>query len=347
MSIKKYKLTLTTASNLHIGSGEVITSLDYYLDEENYFYFIHEDRLIEELVKKNLEKDYISRILQKTTNQSRDIQKILSDIGIYNVKSYCRYGIEGFLDDTNSNIRRKYRPIQRFLRHPEGGVYIPGSSIKGFLSNVLGIDTKDEQSGKLGKYIQIADSAEISNDDLCITSVSYYKELKDPQKSVLPNDGQSNYIECIRPDVRISFMISIDTTYITIDKIVSRIRTMNENYYNAYLSRFFGNTDTIQFDNQIDTFKALSFDVFHLGKNTNFLWKTKYLHRPKLNHQSLFNDILQANNNRLQFPGKIAQRCQLEAQNKTLFPLCLKTSLCEDGLYRENGICSYQIEEIL
>ncbi len=356
--MKKYKLTLKTLSNLHIGSGDITQTFECFYDK-NKFSFIDVDKLTEELINNNLEQRFINEILQirhadQRRNVDRNMKNILTRLGYHNHDMFKKYTVAG---QSSLNVHGKvvYRPIERFIRNKDEEVYVPGSSIKGFMSNILKLLNKeDENEIFIANRLRISDSKPISNDNLWITRVSYYQDLykydKSKKEKSLPKDGQSNYVEFIKPNVEIEFIVTLDPEYISIEKFKEELQFFNSNYYNMYQRRFITEKSLGEFDDLGENDEMYEGNVFRIGKYTNFLLKTEHISNNfgDDNDDGLF-ELLEEENKKQRlftFP-KNSKKMREKMEREKRYPLALKLSYNPDGYYRENGICSFKFEEIV
>jgi CRISPR/Cas system CSM-associated protein Csm5 (group 7 of RAMP superfamily) len=251
----------------------------------------------------------------------------------------------------DSNDRIIYKPIERFIRNKEKEVYVPGSSVKGFISNILKLlNKKDKNNVHISNRLRISDSKPISVNNLFISRVSYYRELYGSKNQrALPKDGQSNYVEFIKPGVEIEFNVTIDTDYINLEKFEEELKFFNNNYFDMYQSYYEVSEKPGQFDDLSNNDAMYEGSVFRLGKYTNFLTKTNHLlNKFKGNDYELYYLLKKENQYQriFNFPKKLKNKLQKQVDFEKRYPLALKLSYNPDGYYRENGICSFRFEEI-
>jgi hypothetical protein len=360
MKEKIYKITLTTLTNLHIGSGETIETFDYYI-KDNQFCYIDQDKLVDFLIEKDKEEEFTKTILATKRNQDRNIELILNKIGIQNLMPITKYCLNGLPEQKNN--KAILTRIDGFIKNSLDRPFIPGSSIKGFISNCLGIDIRDKKDKLKGNLFSVSDSNELSPDDLWVTKNGYYNHMnldvkdgiykigaKPGGKKVLKvNTGQSNYIEFIRPGTKIEFILKIkDNGYFDINKIKESIKKVNKNYQALYQELFYQTvqSDNITYDSLFKNDDYKSGDVFRLGKHTNFLLKTehiKYYSDPEKLYSKLENLRL------IRFPRmKKESLAKLirHSEDYLLYPTALKVSKTPNYTYKENGVCAYDIEDI-
>ncbi len=357
MKEKTYKIKLKTLSNLHIGSGEVFQTFDYYI-KNSQFCFIDQDRLVDFLIENDKEEQFTKAVLSSERNVDRNIEPLLNSMGIQDLTPFTKYCLNG-LPEMKDN---KPRPTQidGFLRNNNGEPFIPGSSIKGFISNCLGINIDDRYDKQKGNLFSISDSLPLQLDDLWVTKNGYYNHLadevnegiyqiggaKDNKGKVKVNIGQSNYIEFIRPNTTIEFVLKVkNNEHFNIDSIKEAIQKVNKHYVLLYQEMFYETTrnDAIKYDPLFNNAFYKSRDVFRLGKHTNFLLKTEHLK----NHEDAYDLYETLKRNRLiRFPGKARKKLEEHSSYYSIFPTALKVSQTPNLVYKENGVCSYEIEDI-
>ena len=131
--LERYIITIETLGPLYIGSGHEIGKKDWILNRrDNTAYIIDEIKLFNYLRNNNLlssfEKFMLSNARGGLFEWAKE-NKIINDI-IYQTSKYS-------LDCENIAQVNKVRGIQTFIKDGYGKPYIPGSSIKGAIRNVL------------------------------------------------------------------------------------------------------------------------------------------------------------------------------------------------------------------
>ncbi len=272
--LERYKITIETLGPLHIGSGHEIGKKDWILNRrDNTAYIIDEVKLFTYLRKKNLlvpfEKYMLSNAHAGLYEWARE-NKVLGDI----THQAAKYS----LDCENIAQVKTVKSIQTFIKDGYGMPYIPGSSIKGAIRNILlsqsiekdthsnddiisalrkpnagdnnklngekdKLDKKyfrtiDREGSNYGDAVndimsglKIADSKPLSFDNLTLC-----------QKLDANLDGYTRKTqipilrECIRPESKIEFNLTIDTSLFK--KSISYIEEAVENFLNNYNEEF-------------------------------------------------------------------------------------------------------------
>lgn len=130
------KIKLKTLSPIHIGSGETISILDYFIDGKK-FCRIDVEGLFND-------KDFLPKkeiFIEKASKKREKIQNIL-DISL--LRKYVLYSLP--LDQSiEAEIKRHNLEVKTFIKSA-GRVFIPGSSLKGsILSGIIWNETKNKK----------------------------------------------------------------------------------------------------------------------------------------------------------------------------------------------------------
>ncbi|MDR2828672.1 MAG: type III-A CRISPR-associated RAMP protein Csm5, partial [Acholeplasmatales bacterium] len=272
--MKKYKLVLETLSNLHIGSGNILQSFDYFYDKEK-FNVVDQDKLVDLLISNNRVNDFVREVAQGTTNSSRELSPTLSKFNI-DKNNIIKYSLDGHIitdKDINRATRARLKPIEEFIKDEEGNPYIPGSSIKGFISNILGIDIK-AKNPKM--FFSVSDSKPLSIDLLYVSTPVHFNI----RNLVVSEWNQMNYVEFLRRGATIEFtIIDYKCTGNFTDDINSKVKMLNKKYNNNFIDKFGIGLNDIYNDDYKNRFMFFSDNesYFRIGKYTNFLLKTKHI----------------------------------------------------------------------
>lgn len=272
--LERYKITIETLGPLYIGSGREIWKKDWILNRrDNTAYIIDEIKLFNYLRNNNLlssfEKFMLSNARGGLFEWAKE-NKVINDI-IHQTSKYS-------LDCENIVDVNTVKGIQTFIKDGYGMPYIPGSSIKGAIRNILlsqsiekdthsnddiisalrkpnagdnnklngekdKLDKKyfrtiDREGSNYGDAVndimsglKIADSKPLSFDNLTLC-----------QKLDANLDGYTRKTripilrECIRPETKIEFNLTIDTSLFK--KSISYIEEAVENFLNNYNEEF-------------------------------------------------------------------------------------------------------------
>jgi CRISPR/Cas system CMR subunit Cmr6 (Cas7 group RAMP superfamily) len=323
--MKKYKVRLTALSNLHIGDGNVLHSFDYIKINDKY-HIIDQDKFVDILINMNIQDIFIKMVTNNLFNKDRNIELFCREYNV-SLNEITKYVVEGIEE---SKITR----LETFSKNADGLPYIPGSSIKGFISNALGFDPKNHDDGN---KIIVSDSKPISLDNLYISKPSHFNIVKK-----YPRNGQMNLVEFIGRDTIIEFELTLIEP-LSKEKMMQKIMEYNKKYYDNFISRFCHDdisTNDYFFDsrneNEIKLFGINSY--FRIGKYTNFLLKTKNYNLKYEELKHLINDY----NSTLKFNPNSKKI----SEDNEIAPIAIKMSKCRDHIFRENGVCKVEISEL-
>lgn len=121
----RYKIE--TVSPVHIGNGNSYSDLDSVFTD-TYFYAINMDALFRRLQ----EIGEIDRITADMES-GRPLSEALN--GIIEPRDVARYTIK--LSEQNTKERKYIREVHEFIKDANGGVYLPGSEIKGAIRTAI------------------------------------------------------------------------------------------------------------------------------------------------------------------------------------------------------------------
>lgn len=276
--LKKYRIELVTIGPVFIGSGETIRKKEWLLDKENQKAFIIDNRKFFEYLS---EKRLLDSFEKFFVNGQKPLHSWLEENRI-DKREYPKF-TKYALDLSGVNLTKKVSDMALCIKDPYGKPYIPGSSLKGAIRNVLlakmirdrGYDNNDiveqiysfrgnpknflkKESRKLNseffnsggfkkenrddlvndimKGIRISDSDSLEHSALTLCQ-KIDNSTRDKERE-LPVVR-----ECIKPDMKISLDMTIDTKdmrdpKITIQYIEEAIEEFLEDYNNMYLKKF-------------------------------------------------------------------------------------------------------------
>ncbi len=177
--MNKYKLKLEVDTAMFIGCGHNLNKMDYFTDiDEDLVYVIDNKKFIKELKKYNLQKLYMDYCLKKRSTLNDFIIKnnIKDKLNLNNI---CKFKIK-------CNSKDVQNDLQLFLRDGLGKIYIPGSSIKGAISNaILHKKLMELKKTNLKSYNELFELFKRNN----------YKLENEMQNKLFPNFKK--YFECI------------------------------------------------------------------------------------------------------------------------------------------------------
>ena len=176
-NIIRYKMKLEVLTPLHIGGADYKSKLDkkeYVFDKENgTLTLIDSEKFISFLIKKNLFDEYIFYIKKNLNLKKNEQDKNIKLIDFLKSKDIYK-NIEEFRKKApiklDMNIE-KMNDIKLMLRNLQGKPYIPGTSIKGALINLLLADYIIKNREKFSKEKRIILSESKKADDSSIRSL--------------------------------------------------------------------------------------------------------------------------------------------------------------------------------
>ena len=196
------RIKIKILSPVHIGSGEELGSLDYFIDNR-VFYRINFDSLF-------LDPEFLkySESFIKNSAQARDIREIIKDQKL--LIKHSAYSIP-VLDGFQPNEESRRYQVKTFVKSA-GRVFIPGSSLKGailsamayvflvkegreshfrnnseLLNSVIGMfsrNQKQEQDKKFSRWLDVTDS-DLKNPSQ-VLSLSLARSLSKGARSSIP-----------------------------------------------------------------------------------------------------------------------------------------------------------------
>ncbi|MDR0979071.1 MAG: type III-A CRISPR-associated RAMP protein Csm5 [Lachnospiraceae bacterium] len=225
MNKKMERVVLENLTPIHIGQGNTLTKQEYVFDKEKMqISIINPDKLIEKIENKGYTEKYMNLVKSLATPQ-----KTLQNLGI-NIAEVCYKPLKLqslVYKKINGKSVQNLNDIACFISDMDSNLYIPGSSIKGFLVTAIaykymlehpaifkGIPTYEDiekevfmPQGRKGRdlrsFIQVSDSEPVSRDNVFITS----KEDLTPCKNIKIN-SLPIYREYIVPLTKFKFTMT-------------------------------------------------------------------------------------------------------------------------------------------
>lgn len=256
--MKIYEITLETLAPVFVGSGEILKKSSYIYDrKEGKVYVLDAIKMINWMMKNNLLDSY-ENYFYDNKSKTKDLYtwfKINNLLGNY--KELMKYSIP--VGDLSRDRNKGLNDIQLFIKGGDGRAYIPGSSLKGAIRNILFseknrfsnpkyfsdylnkrenikyIERKSNQEDKESfrrkinerdyedtmKYLLISDSNPINVEDFIIVQ-KIDRNIKGKESTI------STFRECIKPGTKIMFQMKLkDELSFNINEIKNAI----ENFY--------------------------------------------------------------------------------------------------------------------
>ena len=134
--MKVYEITLKTLGPVFIGSGEILKKSGYIYDRKEGRVYVPDDRkMINWLIHNNL-LDSFEDFFYDNKSKTKDLYtwfKLNNLLGSY--KEFMKYSLP--VGDFSRDRNKGLNDIQLFIKGGDGKAYIPGSSLKGAIRNIL------------------------------------------------------------------------------------------------------------------------------------------------------------------------------------------------------------------
>lgn len=273
--LKRYRVTITALSPIHIGMGQMIGKKEYiYLERSNKVIIPDIQKLYSAVRRKGLERQFQQYMFSFGKNNKGDVSlgEWLKRQGYSNLdyKDWALYQLDaGDALIKNNGGREKTKRIHAFIKDAYGKPYVPGSSIKGMLRTALlawEIDQVNKQHS--GRYDKIAQ--EIKNrvssrtkgyhqknnngkkDKDCLKEETCQLEQQILYTLQRDQEDQTNAVNDKLSGIRVSDSDALDVSKLTLCQKVDYSITKKENSVNTVRESLIPGTK-ICFDLEIDT----------------------------------------------------------------------------------------------
>lgn len=364
--IKTYTIVLETVTPVYIGSGNVIGKKEYIATKNGSIYILHMQKFTSWLLKNNMLDEFEDFMLNpKSDTLTKWIRE--HNISKDEYKQWLHYKIDGSNIELDSKSHKEINTFMKdpYLKPYIAGSSLKGAIRTAVLGdfiinnghrfNKTADDVRNSQFTGRNKYLRNENSNvnqtvfntrnlpdtkwhNMINDNFSGIRISDSKPLSLKnlmlcQKiDVTPNgfENKMNTLrECIKPDTKIQFELSIDTTVTQITK--NDILRAVENFLKFY-NRSFGS----KFGNNSDNYSG---NILYLGGGSGFATKT--VSYPLLGTNSV-DDVAKIINNTL---GKKAQNEHKHLQDRSrhgVSPHTIKKTYNGDKL-ESFGVCKIHI----
>lgn len=132
-NLRSYKITLTAAGPVFVGSGKEISKKEYLFLQNKKVAVLNIEKLYEMLARKHLQQEYVRYML---SNQKETLGLWLkrNQVSMADTLQCVRY----YLKNQDAVVEKgKSLQIMDCMKDPYGNPYIPGSSCKGMLRTIL------------------------------------------------------------------------------------------------------------------------------------------------------------------------------------------------------------------
>lgn len=262
---RKIEGKLTTITPLAIDSGNKIYRFEYWSDSGKIFVGDFE-KLINALMDADWEKNYKKLLSLFRTISGKTFLDMLAAFGLADRKN--EFIVKEIKKGNAENIDTE---IEEFIAHPNGSVFIPGSSIKGAIMTAL-------LKGKKLSGFEDNNNISIPDIELCKAKRTAYRVGRIGMKNH-SEQANLNAIECIEVndiDVQFGVRINLDMFIKTINdyNIQTLSKTMN-------ISCVKNNIHLMQQLKMIESSFSPNCIVFQLGRYGGYFTKScnrqKYL----------------------------------------------------------------------
>ncbi|WP_050794609.1 type III-A CRISPR-associated RAMP protein Csm5 [Peptoniphilus indolicus] len=155
--MKNYIVTLKTKGPVFIGSGETKNKSQYIYDmNRSEVHVIDENKFLTWLVKKGLLSEYEKNFLY--TKDNKDLYEWFKRVApMQRVEDFSAYKLSA--KSLSNYEKKRLNDIQTFVKDAYGMPYIPGSSLKGAIRNILfSYKMKNTQNRTFQEYLNSEDN---------------------------------------------------------------------------------------------------------------------------------------------------------------------------------------------
>lgn len=270
-NLKNYIVTLKTKGPVFIGSGEIKNKRQYIYDmNKSEVCIIDENKFLTWLVKKRLLSEYEKNFLY--TKENKNLYEWLKRVApMQRIEDFSVYKLSA--KSLGKDEKKRLNDIQTFVKDAYGMPYIPGSSLKGAIRNILfSYKMKNTQNRTFQEYLNSEDKVyriknlekmankidkkafEFEIDEKNKDSYMKYISISDSEPIDIENlifarkidrrtDGKEKllpvYREAIKPEVEIKFTLNIDERFpYNIEDIKEAIKEFESVVYEKFIRNF-------------------------------------------------------------------------------------------------------------
>ncbi len=367
--LKRYKVTLTALAPVFVGTSHTIGKKEWILDKENDVAVIPDElKLMKYLKKRNLLESFESFLLSDKKTLMFE-WAVRNNIYPKDKDLICKYS----LSLNKVNIDNKDNEIYTFVKDGHGLPYLPGSTIKGAVRNILlssfiSSENESEAVSGIRKGLTLKDRKRVKREERMLEQNCFNKRnLPETKENNNVNDIMSGIRfsdslplsfddliicrkidvntqnsrkrmpvlrECIKPGTVIQTEMTIDTA------VVRNI--INREYIEAAIGSFLENYNR-EFLSKFDVGEQYSGQVIYLGGGSGYHTKTSTgsLLENQKDRVELTSKIIEAN-----LDYKVRMKHKHFNDKKTgVSPHVVKCTLYDNKLY-QFGPCRIEFEEI-
>lgn len=353
--MKIYEITLECLGPVFVGSGEILKKSGYIYDRrEGRVYIPDENKMINWIITNNLADSY-EKFFYYNKSKTKDLYtwfKQNNILGSY--KKLMKYSLP--VGDLSRDRNKGLNDIQLFIKGGDGKAYIPGSSLKGALRNILfAIENRDSDPEYFTDFlrnrtsIETIESNAVKEDEESFKSKINGEDYEDIMRYLLISDSEpidldkfavvqkidenvnerestiSTFRESIKPGTKVKFQMKIKEGF---DMDIEDIKEAIEIFYSDMDYFFLGRFGV----------EVREGAYIYIGGGTGFVSKTSTY------------PVLGKNENLIEIVGKIlTQRTDSRHAKWTrmndIAPQALKLTKYMNKHY-EMGLCKIDFKEV-
>lgn len=226
---KHYIGFIRTLSPVHIGCEITYQNKEYiYQAQQKQYYFPDMAQLIQDVMSRDrrTQEAFVSGFQRGRGQRLEDILKKCH----IQIDDWGGYRIQGSGYE-NTGRPDRLNEIHAFIKNAYQEPYVPGSSIKGALRNVIENTRDDANGNELFRRIRVSDSQPIDRNQLMICKRWSYDESKELLKEL------NLYRESLKPLTDVYFTVSAEGSDVCyfIDNFEKLVNDFNDQYYERFL----------------------------------------------------------------------------------------------------------------
>ena len=353
--MKIYEITLECLGPVFVGSGEILKKSGYIYDRQEGKVYIPDDRKMVNWLMKNDLFDSYENFFINNKSKTKDLYTCFKQnnmLGSY--KKLMKYSIP--VGDLSRDRYKGLNDIQLFIKGGDGKAYIPGSSLKGAIRNILfAVKNRDSDPEYFTDYlnnrenIKAIERMAVKEDEDSFKRKINDKDYEDNLTNLLISDSDpidienfvvvqkidenvkgrestiSTFRESIKPGTKIKFQMKIkDGFEMDIEDIKEAIEIFYSDMDYFFLGRF--------------GVELREGPYIYIGGGTGFVSKTSTY------------PVLGENENSIEIVGKILtqktdKRHAKWTRMNNIAPQALKLTKYNDDYY-EMGLCKIDFKEV-
>lgn len=353
--MKIYEITLECLGPVFVGSGEILKKSGYIYDRQDGKVYIPDDRKIVNWLMNNDLLDSYENFFINNKSKTKDLYTWFKQNNMLgSFKNLTKYALP--VGDLSRDRNKGLNDIQLFIKGGDGKAYIPGSSLKGAIRNILfAVKNRDRDPKYFTDYLKNRENIK------AIERMAVKEDKESFKRKINDEDDEDNMTNLLISD---SDPIEIEN-FVVVQKIdenvkgrESAISTFRESikpgtkvkFQMKIKDEFEMDIEDIKeaieiFYSDIDYFFLQEFDVkkregnyIYLGGGTGFVSKTSTY------------PVLGENENSTEIVGKILTQRTDKRHGKwtrmnNIAPQALKLTKYKNKHY-EMGLCKIDFKEV-